>query len=47
MNKQEIVQNRINYYLSRIIELKKANYHDYTKTIQKYKELIIEELKEL
>lgn len=47
MNKQDITINKINYYITRIIELKNAKYHDYTKTIEIYKNKIIEELKDL
>ena len=51
MTIKEVRKNRIEYYLSRIIELQKrqekSNIHNYTKTIKDYKLAIEKELEEL
>lgn len=53
MTYKEIIKNRINYYIDRIIELQKQQdlgLHDYTITIEKYVDSVkksIEELKRI
>lgn len=48
MTHNEVIKNRINYYISRIIELQnRKDIHDYSKAIKDYKLMIIKELEGL
>lgn len=48
MTKNEVIKNRINYYINRIIELQsRKDKHDYSKAIRDYKLMITKELEGL
>ena len=48
MTYKEVLKNRVNYYINRILELQKRDDgHDYTKAIKEYKNMVEKTLEEL